>query len=173
MKTCRKMPWTWSKIRMLHPWKIEKKLNNKTLMLGELAKKAQKEVEDQGAKGDKYLRRLNTYRQKRFSGKGNPTNLEDWLRDFEKLLDAVQSPDNLRITFTSYYLEGKDDAWWSTGEERAEGEGFGWVNFKAVIRDRFYSESLQTEKRNEFLNLKQETMIVLEYASQFMNLLRF
>ncbi|GAB2215769.1 hypothetical protein Drorol1_Dr00020168 [Drosera rotundifolia] len=57
--------------------------------------------------------------------------------------------------------------------KRAEEEGFGWVDFKAVIRGRFYSESLYAEKRNEFLNLKQGTMIASEYASKFTNLLRF
>ncbi|KAL9258971.1 Retrovirus-related Pol polyprotein from transposon 17.6-like protein, partial [Drosera capensis] len=104
-------------------------------LVGELARKALKETEDQGVDGDKYLRHLNAYRPKRFSGEA--------------------------------------DAWWSTAEERTEEEEFGWLDFKAAIRERFYPESLQAEKRNEFLTLKQGAMSLSEYATKFTNLLRF
>ncbi|KAL9256698.1 hypothetical protein AKJ16_DCAP15984 [Drosera capensis] len=44
--------------------------------------------------------------------------------------------------------------------------GLGWVDFMATIRARFYPQSLQAEKRNEF-----RTMTVSEYVSKFTNLL--
>lgn len=58
-------------------------------------------------------------------------------------------------------------------KERAEDPEFGWKELKELMRKEFFPPSLRRQKEEEFLQLKQEKMSVLEYASKFMELARF
>jgi len=63
--------------------------------------------------------------------------------------------------------------WWATVRERQHEPEFGWDKFKEMIKDNFYPISLQKAKENEFMQLQQGDLRVLEYASKFMELSRF
>ena len=51
--------------------------------------------------------------------------------------------------------------------------GFDWRRFKELIKDHFYPMSLQKVKENEFMQLQQGKMSMLEYASKFIKLSHF
>jgi len=51
--------------------------------------------------------------------------------------------------------------------------GFGWREFKDLLKNRFYLVSLQKAKKDEFIRLQQGRMTILKYAFKFMELFRF
>ena len=57
--------------------------------------------------------------------------------------------------------------------ERQYELGFNWGKFKELIKDHFYPPYIQKAKDNEFLQLQQGSMSVLEYASKFIELSQF
>ena len=88
----------------------------------------------------------------------------------EKLFDVLQCPEEWKVGFAVFYLKDKADLWWATVRERQHEPGFGWGKFKEMIKDHFYPTSLQMAKENEFMQLQQGSMSILEYASKFMEL---
>ncbi|XP_074306451.1 uncharacterized protein LOC141641698 [Silene latifolia] len=65
------------------------------------------------------------------------------------------------------------DLWWETVKDRREEPGFGWIQFKELLRSKFYPPSLRRQKEEEFNDLEQGLMSVTLYASKFMELSRF
>ncbi|GAB2258474.1 hypothetical protein Droror1_Dr00014634 [Drosera rotundifolia] len=86
---------------------------------------------------EKYFQRLNAYHLKRFIGDDDPTVLENWSGDIEKLYKAVGCPEKLKVSFGVYYLEGEANNWWTTVTQRAELSNFDWEQLKELIRNRF------------------------------------
>jgi len=72
-----------------------------------------------------------------------------------------------------FYLKDKANLWWATVRERYHEPKFDWKRFKELIKDHFCPVSLRKAKENEFIQLHQGGMGVLEYASKFMELSRF
>ena len=58
-------------------------------------------------------------------------------------------------------------------KEKQNEPGFGWAQFKELIRNHFYPIFLQKAKEKEFLELEQWRMSVVQYASKFTELSRF
>ena len=67
-----------------------------------------------------------------------------------------------------FYLRDGENRWWATVRERQYEPGFNWSTFKELIKNQFYP--VQKIKENEFMQLQQGRMSVLEYASKFMEL---
>ncbi|XP_021765941.1 uncharacterized protein LOC110730446 [Chenopodium quinoa] len=109
-----------------------------------------------------------------YQGKPDPTILENWLREFEKLFGAVGFPENSKVGCATYYLRGEADVWWQQNEATIKAlPGFNWTMFQEKIRDKFYPSFLQKQKAEEFSNLAMENMSVTEYYTKFIELSRF
>jgi len=67
-----------------------------------------------------------------------------------------------------FYLWDGADRWWAIVRERQYEPRFNWSTFKELIKNQFYP--VQKIKENEFMQLQQGRMSVLEYASKFMEL---
>ena len=65
----------------------------------------------------------------------------------EKLFDAPQYPEELRVGFAGFYLMDKADLWWAIIRNRQYELGFGWSKFKELLKNRFYPVSLQKARR--------------------------
>ena len=48
----------------------------------------------------------------RFDGSGSPTELEDWIREMEKVFEAIQCLGDMKVEQAAFYLSGKTDLWW-------------------------------------------------------------
>ena len=48
-----------------------------------------------------------------FDGKEEPSELELWLREFDKLFDVVECPEELKVNQAAFYLVGEADYWWA------------------------------------------------------------
>ncbi|XP_074290268.1 uncharacterized protein LOC141616999 [Silene latifolia] len=114
-----------------------------------------------------------SYNPKTYDGKPDPVEFEKWVRGLDKLFDAIHCPEIWRVEFAIYYLEGQADLWWETVKNRREEPGFGWIQFKELLRSKFYPPSLRRQKEEEFNDLEQGSISVTLYASKFMELSRF
>ncbi|XP_057248893.1 uncharacterized protein LOC125498681 [Beta vulgaris subsp. vulgaris] len=122
-----------------------------------------------------------------FDGKGDPTKMENWIREFDKIFTTLQVPNEMRVDAAAYYLVEDADIWWThnkfdlttkvtvdeEGEELMEEREFGWTEFKKAIRDEFFPSHMRKRKRTEFNDLVQGDMSVHEFYVKFQELARF
>ncbi|XP_031132264.1 uncharacterized protein LOC116033613 [Ipomoea triloba] len=109
-----------------------------------------------------------------YAGEKDPVILEEWIRTFDKLLNAVNCPANQRVSSAVYYLTKAADNWWATvGPNLLQDPAFGWEEFKVELREQFYTESIKGIKCEEFLRLKQKGATIQEYYDQHVELMRF
>ena len=99
-----------------------------------------------------------------YKGQHDPTILEDWIREFEKLFEAVGCPEESKVSSAAYYFQGEADTWWSEkSKEVTSIPNFTWDKFVDLVRDKFYPPHLQKEMAEEFAKLRMGTMSVNEY----------
>lgn len=63
--------------------------------------------------------------------------------------------------------------WWAIVRDRQYEPGFGWKDFKELLKSCFYPVSLEKAKDDEFVHLQQGRRSVLEHASKFVELSHF
>ncbi|XP_021837979.1 uncharacterized protein [Spinacia oleracea] len=109
-----------------------------------------------------------------YDGKEDPASLENWLREFDKLFDAINCPEDLKINNGVYYLREEADLWWSQRKKDLMAKpDFDWKTMKEALRVKFYPPYLKKQKCLEFTNLRMGTMTVNEYYTKFIELMRF
>ncbi|XP_031109709.1 uncharacterized protein LOC116013888 [Ipomoea triloba] len=109
-----------------------------------------------------------------YAGEEDPVVLEEWIRTFDKLLNAVNCPANQRVSSAVYYLTKAADNWWAAaGPELLQNLDFGWEEFKEELRGQFYTERIKGIKCEEFLRLKQKGETVQSYYDKYVELMRF
>ncbi|XP_021735740.1 uncharacterized protein LOC110702343 [Chenopodium quinoa] len=101
-----------------------------------------------------------------YQGEPYHTILENWLREFEKLFEAVGCLENSKVGCATYYLRGEADLWWQQNERTIRAlPGFNWTRFQENVRDKFYPSFLHKQKAEEFSNLRMEEMSVTKSIS--------
>ncbi|XP_021745262.1 uncharacterized protein LOC110711191 [Chenopodium quinoa] len=109
-----------------------------------------------------------------YLGKVDPASLENWVREFDKLFDAINYPAELRVNNVVYYLREEVDLWWSQRrDDLMSSPNFGWAEFKETLREKFYPAYLRKQKCMEVTNLRMGSMTINEYYSTFIELMRF
>ncbi|XP_058181222.1 uncharacterized protein LOC131299657 [Rhododendron vialii] len=90
-------------------------------------------------------REMNEFCKRRpptFNGDTNPTMVETWLKEVKVILDTLKITQNGDPTMT-------------------------FAKFEALFLDKYFPTPLCLAKEQEFLNLKQGTMTVTQYAAKF------
>ena len=109
-----------------------------------------------------------------YDGKEDPASLENWLRKFDQLFDAINCPGDLKINNVVYYLREEADLWRSQRKKDLMAKpDFDWETMKEALRAKFYPPYLKKQKCLEFTNLRMGTMTVNEYYTKFIELMRF
>ncbi|CAH9112453.1 unnamed protein product [Cuscuta europaea] len=109
-----------------------------------------------------------------FLGQEDPIILENWIRTFDKLFDAINCPAEQRVDIAVYYLHEEADKWWvNVGPGLHAQPDFTWERFKHALRKRFYPPHVQAENYDKFLHLKQGEMTVQDYHTKFVSLAEF
>ena len=84
-------------------------------------------------------KRISQSKPSTFDGKGEPSELELWLREFDKLFDVVECPEELKVNQAAFYLVGEADYWWANSKsgllEQAE-EGHAGEILSAARKER-------------------------------------
>ena len=99
---------------------------------------------------------MSRHHPRKFDGTGSPMELEDWIREIEKVFEVVKCPRDQKVDQVTFYLSGKADIWWHNhkGPLRtrlaARGERLFWDDMKAAIRAEFVPAHLRCEKEEEF-----------------------
>ncbi|XP_021851828.2 uncharacterized protein [Spinacia oleracea] len=109
-----------------------------------------------------------------FKGQADPTVLENWIREFEKLFGAVNCPENTRVGQDVLYLKDEADLWWKeNGAILSAAEGFNWDSFVTALRGKFYPSFMRKQKAQDFINLRMGSRTISEYYRKFIALSRF
>ncbi|XP_031116635.1 uncharacterized protein LOC116020293 [Ipomoea triloba] len=97
-----------------------------------------------------------------FLGQEDPLILEEWMRVFDKMFDALNCPAERRVDIAVFYLQQRADIWWAAvGPNLRQSPAFSWEAFKEALREKFYPEYFRTAKT------------VQEYYIEFIDLARF
>ena len=90
------------------------------------------------------------------------------------ILRAMEiTSDATRITLASFQLEGESQIWWEWVTTSRDFETMTWDDFRRLFMWKYFSASATHAKAQEFLELRQGAMTVLEYVARFTELSRF
>ena len=99
---------------------------------------------------------------------------DHWFRQVERILEAMEiTSDATRIRLATFWLEGESQLWWDWVRVSRDLETMTWGEFKELFMGKFFPASARHEKAQEFLELKQGNMTILEYVAKFTKLAHF
>ncbi|XP_028246808.1 uncharacterized protein LOC114424153 [Glycine soja] len=111
-----------------------------------------------------------------FKGSYDPEGAEAWLREIEKIFQLTECQDHQKVLFATHMLADEVEYWWENTRPRLEGAGGAfvpWGTFRQTFLEKYFPEDVKNRKEMEFLELKQGSMTVAEYAVKFENLVRY
>ena len=81
--------------------------------------------------------------------------------------------DATRIRLAAFQLEGEAQVWWRWARTSRDLEAMTWTEFLELFMGKYFPDTTRHAKAQEFLELKQGTMNVMEYVARFTELARF
>ena len=81
--------------------------------------------------------------------------------------------DAAKIKLAAFQLEGESQVWWDWVKTSSDLEAMTWAEFHGLLMSKHFSATARHAKAQEFLELRQETMIVIEYMARLTELARF
>ena len=97
-----------------------------------------------------------------------------WFMQIEKVLEAMEIPSyTTRIRLDAFQLEGEAQVWWNWAKTSRDLEAMTWAEFQELFMGKYFPDTTNHEKAQEFLELKQGTMTVMDYVTRFTELARF
>ncbi|XP_058217379.1 uncharacterized protein LOC131328453 [Rhododendron vialii] len=109
-----------------------------------------------------------------FHGDTNPVVAETWLNEVKMILRTLGiTQDGDRVALTTYQLKGEARYWWDLMEATHTIANLTFAQFEALFFDKYFPTPLRLAKEQEFLNLKQGTLTVTQYAAKFEELSRY
>ena len=92
----------------------------------------------------------------------------------KKALEAMEiTSDMTRIRLAAFQLEGEAQVWWNWAKTSRDLEAMTWAEFHDLFIGKYFPDTTRHVKAQEFLELKQGTMTVIEYVVRFIKLARF
>ena len=99
---------------------------------------------------------------------------DHWYMQVEKVLETMEiASDTTRIRLDAFQLEGETQVWWNWAKTSRDLEAMTWAEFHDLFMGKYFSDTAHHAKAQEFLELKQGTMTVLEYVDRFTELAHF
>ena len=90
------------------------------------------------------------------------------------MLEAIEiTSDITRIRLAAFQLEGEAQVWWQWARTSRDLEVMTWAEFQELFMGKYFQDTARHSKAQEFLELKQGTMKVMEYVARFTELARF
>ena len=92
----------------------------------------------------------------------------------EGILEAMDITSNAaKIRLAAFQLEGESQIWWDWVKTSRDLEAMTWAEFHEIFMGKYFPTTARHAKAQEFLELKQGAMIVMEYVAKFTELARF
>ena len=124
--------------------------------------------------GPSNLQRFREHHPPIFTRGGDPMVADHWFTQVEKILEAREiTSDATRIRLAAFQLEGEAQVWWKWARTSRDLEAMTWVEFQELFMGKYFPETARHAKAQEFLELKQGAMIVMDYVARFTELARF
>ena len=108
-----------------------------------------------------------------FSKSEEPLDADDWLKTMENNLEVAGVEEADKVLFATHYLSGPARAWWSSTRALNGGQMMTWEEFKLKFSRYHVPPGLVLKMRDEFRDLKQGRMSVVEYRDKFLTLSRY
>ena len=109
-----------------------------------------------------------------FTGEGDPMVADHWFMQIENVLEAMEiTSDTTRIRLAAFQLEGEAQVWWRWARTSRDLEVMTWAEFQELFMGKYFLETARQVKAQEFLELKQGAMTVMDYVARFTELARF
>ena len=99
---------------------------------------------------------------------------DHWFMQIEKVLEAIEiTSDATRIRLAAFQLEGEAQVWWRWARSSRDLEAMTWAGFQELFMGNYFPDTARHVKAQEFLEMKQRIMNVMEYVARFTELARF
>ena len=122
-------------------------------------------------RGPSNLQRFRGHHPPTFTGGGDPMVADRWFMQVEKVLEAMEiTSDATRITLAAFQLEGEAHVWWNWAKTSRDLEAMTWVEFQDLFMSKYFPNTTRHAKPQEFLELKQGIMTVMDYVARFTEL---
>src|SRR3954465_4216955 len=108
-----------------------------------------------------------------FTKSEEPLDADDWLQTMENNLEVAGVEANEKVLFATHYLAGDARAWWNSVRAMTGGQMMTWDEFKVKFSRTHVPPGLIKRMRDEFRELKQGRMTVVEYRDKFLSLARY
>ncbi|XP_034207192.1 uncharacterized protein LOC117621042 [Prunus dulcis] len=109
-----------------------------------------------------------------FDGDGDPAVAEEWIERMERIIEVMAVPQNRRVTLATFFLIRNARHWWESVKRRYRDQSaITWQVFRVAFDSQYYPQAYQNLKMEEFLQLEQGTMTVLEYEKKFNELSKY
>ena len=97
-----------------------------------------------------------------------------WFWHIENVLEAMDiTSDAAKIRLVTFQLQGESQVWWDWVETSRDLEAMTWAEFQELFMGKYFPDTARHAKAQEFLELRQGTMTVMEYMARFTELARF
>ena len=124
--------------------------------------------------GPSNLMRFRAHHPSTFTGGGDPMVADHWFMQIENVLEAMEiTSDTTRIRLAAFQLEGEAWVWWRWVRTSRDLEVMTWAEFQELFMGKYFPETARHAKAQEFLELKQGVMTVMDYVARFIELARF
>ena len=81
--------------------------------------------------------------------------------------------DAAKIRLAVFQLEGESQVWWDWIKTSRDLEAMTWTEFHGLFMGKYFPATTRHAKAQEFLELRQGMMTVMEYVARFIKLARF
>ena len=81
--------------------------------------------------------------------------------------------DATKIRLAAFQLEGESQVWWDRVKTSRDLDAMTWEKFHGLFMSKYFPATARHAKAQEFLELRQGTMTVMEYMARFIELARF
>ena len=124
--------------------------------------------------GPSNLQRFRVHHPPTFTGGGDPMVADHWFMQIENVLEAMEiTSDTTRIKLVAFQLEGEARVWWRWVRTSRDLQVMTWAEFQELFMGKYFPETTRHARAQEFLELKQGTMTVMDYVARFTELARF
>ena len=124
--------------------------------------------------GPSNLQRFRAHHPPTFTGGGDPMVADHWFMQIENVLEAMEiTSDTTRIRLAAFQLEGEARVWWRWVRASRDLKALTWAEFQELFMGKYFPETAKHAKAQEFLELKQGAMTVMDYVARFTELARF
>ena len=99
---------------------------------------------------------------------------DHWFRHIKKVLEAMNiTSDAAKIRLAAFQLENESQVWWDCVKTSRDLEAMTWAEFHGLFLSKYIPATARHAKAQEFLELRQGTMTLIEYMARFTELARF